>query len=74
LQLLSCLCTRSLVKQRGEKSGGGGKRDYTLAGKCTTVKVCWQMNFQLVSGLYKNFTGMSPSEFDYLNYLIGGKI
>jgi hypothetical protein len=31
------------------------------------------LNFQSVSGLYKNFTKMSPSEFELLIYLIGGK-
>jgi hypothetical protein len=30
--------------------------------------------FQSVSGLYKNFTGMSPSEFEFLINLIGGKM
>jgi phosphoribosyl-AMP cyclohydrolase len=32
------------------------------------------LNFQLVSGLYKNFTRMSPSEFELLINLIGEKI
>jgi len=31
-------------------------------------------NFQSVSGLYKNFTRMSPSEFEFLNNLTGEKI
>jgi hypothetical protein len=31
-------------------------------------------NFQSVSGLYKNFTRMSPSEFEFLINLIGEKI
>jgi len=31
-------------------------------------------NFQPVSGLYKNFTRMSPSEFEFLINLIGKKI
>ena len=31
-------------------------------------------NFQSISGLYKNFTGMSPSEFEFLINLIGEKI
>jgi len=31
-------------------------------------------NFQLVSGLYKNFTKMSPSELEFLINLIGEKI
>jgi hypothetical protein len=31
------------------------------------------LNFQLVSGLYKNFTRMSPSEFEFLINVIGGK-
>ena len=29
------------------------------------------LNFQSVSGLYKNFTRMSPSEFEFLINLIG---
>jgi hypothetical protein len=32
------------------------------------------LNFQSVSGLYKNFTRMSPSEFKFLINLIGEKI
>jgi hypothetical protein len=32
------------------------------------------LNFLSVSGLYKNFTGMSPSEFEFLINLIGEKI
>jgi len=32
------------------------------------------LNFQPVSGLYKNFTRMSPSEFGFLINLIGEKI
>jgi hypothetical protein len=31
-------------------------------------------NFQSVSGLYENFTGMSPSEFEFLIHWIGEKI
>jgi hypothetical protein len=31
------------------------------------------LNFQLVSGLYMNFTRMSPSEFKFLINLIGEK-
>jgi hypothetical protein len=31
------------------------------------------LNFQLASGLYKNFTRMSPSEFEILIHLIGEK-
>jgi hypothetical protein len=29
-------------------------------------KLAGRLNFQLVSGLYKNFTRMSPSEFEFL--------
>jgi hypothetical protein len=32
------------------------------------------LNFQSVSGLYKNFTRMSPSEFEFLIHLIGEKV
>jgi hypothetical protein len=32
------------------------------------------LNFQSVSGLYKNFTRMSPSEFEFLINSIGEKI
>jgi hypothetical protein len=32
-----------------------------------------ELNFQLVSGLYKNFTRTSPSEFEFLIHLIGEK-
>jgi hypothetical protein len=31
------------------------------------------LNFQSVSGLYKNFTRMSPSEFEFVVHLIGEK-
>jgi len=32
------------------------------------------LNFQPVSGLYKDFTRLSPSEFEFLINLIGKKI
>jgi hypothetical protein len=32
------------------------------------------LNFQSFSGLYKNFTRMSPSEFEFLINLIGEKV
>ena len=32
------------------------------------------LNFQSVSGLYKNFTGMSSSEFEFSINLIGEKV
>jgi len=32
------------------------------------------LNFQSVSGVYKNFTRMSPSEFGFLINMIGEKI
>jgi hypothetical protein len=32
------------------------------------------LKFQSVSGQYKNFTCMSPTEFEYLFILIGGHI
>jgi NAD dependent epimerase/dehydratase family enzyme len=32
------------------------------------------LNFQSVSGVYKNFTRMSPSEFEFLIHLVGEKI
>jgi hypothetical protein len=32
------------------------------------------LNFESVSGLYNNFTRMSPSEFEFLNNLIREKI
>ena len=38
----------------------------------TSLLANW--NFQSVSGLYKNFTRMSPSEFEFLINLIGEKI
>jgi hypothetical protein len=58
-----------------KKSGGGGKGNSTQAGKCTAVQVCWaDLNFKSVSGLYKNFTRMSPSEFECLIHFIGEKI
>ena len=34
----------------------------------------FKLNFQSVSGLYKNFTRMSPSESEFLINLIRGKI
>jgi hypothetical protein len=32
------------------------------------------LNFQSVSGLYKNFTRISPTEFEYLIHLTGKRI
>jgi hypothetical protein len=36
-------------------------------------KFAGRLNFQSVSGLCKNFTRMSPSEFEFSINLIGGK-
>jgi hypothetical protein len=41
---------------------------------CSGSSLLAELNFQLVSGLYKNFTRMSPSEFEFLINLIGEKI
>jgi hypothetical protein len=58
-----------------KRAVGGGKGNCTRAWKCIAVQVCWQTwNFQSVSGLYKNFTRMSASEFEFLINMIGEKI
>jgi hypothetical protein len=65
------LCT--LCFKEKEKSGGGGKRNCTQQGSVQRFELLADLNFQLVSGLYKNFTRMSPSEFEFLINSIGEK-
>jgi len=60
-------------KEKRGKSSGSGKGNCRQAGNCTAVQVCWQTNFQPVSGIYKNFTRMSPSEFEFSINLFGEK-
>ena len=47
---------------------------YTIREVHSGSSLLADLNFQLVSGLYKNFTRMSPSEFEFLISLIGEKI
>jgi hypothetical protein len=47
---------------------------YTIREVYSGSSLLADLNFQSVSGLYKNFTRMSPSEFEFLINLIGEKI
>jgi hypothetical protein len=47
---------------------------YTSRNVYSGSRVLEDLNFQSVSGLYKNFTRISPSEFEYLIVFIGEKI
>jgi hypothetical protein len=47
---------------------------YTSREVYSDSSVLADLNFQSVSGLYMNFTRMSPSEFEFLINLIGEKI
>jgi hypothetical protein len=51
-----------------------GKATVHKQGSVQRFKVAGILNFQSVSGLYKNFTRMSPSEFEFLINLIREKI
>jgi len=57
-----------------KKSCGGGKGNYTIRELYSGSSLLTDWNVQPVSGLYKNFTRMSPSEFVFLINLIGEKI
>jgi len=57
-----------------EKSAGGGKGNCTQQGSVQRFEFAGRLNFQSVSGLYKNLTRMSHSEFEFLINLIGEKI
>jgi hypothetical protein len=50
------------------------KQLYTIREVYSGSSLLADLNFQSVSGLYKNFTRMSPSEFAFLINLIGEKI
>jgi hypothetical protein len=47
---------------------------YTSREVYSSSNVLADLNFHLVSGLYKNFTRMFPSELEFLSNLIGEKI
>jgi len=61
-------------KEKRADGGGKGNCTYTSREVYSGSSLLADLNFQLVSGLYKNFTRMSPSEFEFLINLIGEKI
>ena len=69
------LCTvhYGLKKKRKERLWWQ-RQLYTSREMCSGSSLLADLNFQPVSGLYKNFTRMPPSEFEFLINLIGEKI
>ena len=63
----------ALKKKRGERWWWQTQL-YTSREVYSGSSLLADLNFQSVSGLYKNFTGMSPSEFEFSINLIGEKI
>ena len=64
----------ALEKKRKEQLQWWQRQLYTSREVYSCSSLLADLNFQSVSGLYKNFTGMSPSEFEFLINLIGEKI
>src|SRR5215510_2455973 len=63
----------ALKKKRKERRWWQ-RQPYTSREVYSGSSLLADLNFQSVSGLYKNFTRMSPSEFEFLINLIGEKI
>jgi hypothetical protein len=61
-------------KEREKKRRWWKRQLYTSREVYSGSSLLAHLNFQSVSGLYKNFTRMSPSEFEFLINLIGEKI
>ena len=72
LQLAAALYIYMLVhyalnkKEKRVDGGGKGNCTYTSREVYSGSSLLADLNLQLVSGLYKNFTRMSPSEFEFL--------
>jgi len=76
LQLAAASCIYiyyALKKQRKERRWWQ-RQLYTSREVYSGLSLLADLNFQSVSGLYKNFARMSPSEFEFLINLIGEKI
>ena len=62
----------ALMKKRKERRWWQ-RQLYTSREMYSGSSLLADLNFQSVSGLYKNFTRMSPSEFEFLIHLIAEK-
>jgi len=63
------LCIYIFALKKKRKEGRFWQRQLYTSGSSLLA----DLNFQYVGGLYKNFTIMSPSEYEFLFNLIGGK-
>jgi hypothetical protein len=71
---LTLLYTYITLWRKREKSGRWWQRQlYTSREGYSGSSLLADLDFQSVSGLCKNFTGMSPSKFEFLVNLIGEK-
>jgi hypothetical protein len=60
------------AEKKKKQRGGGGWQTQLYSGRevRSASSLLADLNYQSVSGLYKNFTRMSPAEFEYLIHLI----
>jgi hypothetical protein len=61
------------LKEKRKERRWWQRQLYTNREMYSGSRLLADLNFQSVSGLYKNFTRMSPSEFEFLINLIGEK-
>ena len=73
LAAASYICRYYALKEKRKERRWWQKQLYTCREVYNVSSLLADLNFQSVSGLYKNFTRMSPSDFEFLINLIGAK-
>ena len=73
LAAASCIYVHYALKKKRKERRWWQRQLYTSREVYSGSSLLAGLNFQLVSGLYKNFTRMSPSEFEFLIKLIREK-
>jgi len=74
LAAASCIYIHYALKKKRKEWPWWQRQLYTCKEVYSGSSLLAGLNFQPVSELYKNFTRMSPSEFEFLINLIGGKM
>jgi hypothetical protein len=73
LAAASNIYTHYALKKKRKEQQWWQRQPYTSREVNSGSSLLADLNFQTVSGLYKNFTRMSPSEFEILIHLIEEK-
>ena len=74
LAAASCIYIHYALKKKRKEWPWWQRQLYTSREVFSGSRLLADLNFQSVSGLYKDFTRMFPGEFEFLINLIGEKI